>query len=210
MGRYTGPSCRLCRREGERLFLKGDKCYGKSCAMNERAFPPGKLSKFRKKPTEYAIQLREKQKVKRYYGLMEKQFRRYFHLASKKKGITGVILLQILESRLDNVLYRAGFAPSRKSARQIIGHGHVQINGKRVDIPSYFVSSGETIEIVGKGKKMDLVLLAVESSQNKVVPEWIVVDTAALKATVQAVPERTEMNLEIEVNEQLIVELYSK
>jgi small subunit ribosomal protein S4 len=178
--------------------------------MAKRPTPPGKVSKFRKKPTEYAIQLREKQKVKRYYGILEKQFKNTFEIANRRKGVTGVILLQILETRLDNLLYRSAFAPSRKAARQIISHGHVSVNGKRVDIPSYIVSVGEVIEIAGNAKNMDLVVRSVENAENRTMPVWLDVDLKNLKATVKSLPSKEEMNLELDVNEQLIVELYSK
>ncbi len=210
MARYIGPSCRLCRREGMRLFLKGDRCYSKNCAMNKHANPPGKVSRFRRKPTEYAIQLREKQKVKRYYGLLEKQFRKYFEMASKHKGVTGEILLQILERRLDNLLYKAGFAPSRKSARQLVNHGHVKVNGRLVDIPSVLLRVGDEVTVVDDVKNIDLVSGSVESAQNKKIPSWIEVDFDKMTVVVKSVPEKAEMGLEIEVNEQLIVELYSK
>lgn len=210
MARYTGPSCRLCRREGVRLFLKGDRCYSKNCAMNKHANPPGKVSRFRRKPTEYAIQLREKQKVKRYYGLLEKQFRKYFDMASMHKGVTGVILLQILERRLDNILYKAGLAPSRKSARQLVNHGHVKVNGRLVDIPSLLLKIGDVVVVEEAAQKLDLVTGAVESAQNKKIPSWFDVDFDKMSISVKSIPDKAEMDLEIEVNEQLIVELYSK
>ncbi len=210
MGRYTGPSCRLCRREAGRLFLKGDKCYSQACTMNKKSSPPGKTKKFSRKPTEYALQLREKQKVKRYYGLYETQFKRYFEMATKHKGVTGEMLLQYLERRLDSLVHKAGFAPSKKTARQLVTHGHIRINGKKLDIPSYVVNVGEEIVISDKVKNLDLVVKSIESAQNKAIPAWLEVDYNALKFKMLSIPNRTEMNPEIEINEQLIVELYSK
>ncbi len=210
MGRYIGPSCRLCRREGLRLFLKGDKCYSQNCTLNDRATPPGKISKFNKKPTEYAIQLREKQKVKRYYGLYERQFRRYFEMAAKHKGVTGEVLLQFLERRLDSIIHKAGFAPSKKTARQLVIHGHVKVNGKKMDIPSYIVKLGEEISLSDKVKNLDMVVKSIESAQNKVIPAWLEVDFTNVKLKMLSIPTRQEMNPEIDIKEQLIVELYSK
>ncbi len=210
MGRYTGPACRLCRREGVRLFLKGDKCYSQSCTLVDRTSPPGKVSKFNKKPTEYAVQLREKQKVKRYYGIYERQFRRYFEMATKHKGVTGEMLLQYLERRLDCLIHKAGFAPSKKAARQIINHGHVFVDGKKIDIPSYVVNVGQEIILSDKVKNLDVVVKSIESAQNKVIPTWLEVDFTNLKMKMLTIPTRAEINPEIEINEQLIVELYSK
>jgi small subunit ribosomal protein S4 len=210
MGRYTGASCRLCRREGTRLFLKGDKCYSQACTLNKKSAAPGKVTKFNKKPTEYAIQLREKQKVKRYYGIYERQFRKYFEMATHHKGITGEILLQYLERRLDNLLHRAGFAPSKKAARQIINHGHIKIDGKKMDIPSYTVNAGEEIVLSDKVKSMDLVVKSIESAKNRVIPAWMEVNFNDLKVKLVAIPNRAEMSPDIEIKEQLIVELYSK
>lgn len=210
MGRYLGPACRLCRREGTRLFLKGDKCYSQACTLNKKSEAPGKVTKFHKKPTEYAIQLREKQKVKRYYGIYERQFRNYFELASTHKGVTGEVLLQYLERRLDSLVHKAGFALSKKAARQLVRHGHVYINGKKMDIPSYIVNVGEEITLADKVKNLDNVVKAIESAQNKVMPGWLEVDHTSLKMKLNAIPERSELNPEIEINEQFIVELYSK
>ncbi len=210
MGRYIGPSCRLCRREGLRLFLKGDKCYSQNCTLNKKSSAPGKVSKFKKKPTEYATQLREKQKVKRYYGLFERQFRRYFEMATEQKGVTGEMLLQLLERRLDSLIHKAGFAPSKKSARQLIIHGHVMVNGVKLDIPSYIVNPGELVALDEKSKNMDLVVKALESSQNKVLPPWLEIDGKNLTLKVVSIPTRLEINPEIDIKEQLIVELYSK
>ncbi|MCX7820947.1 MAG: 30S ribosomal protein S4 [Brevinematales bacterium] len=210
MGRYTGPLCKLCRREGIRLFLKGDKCVSQACTLNKKSYPPGKVSKFAKKPTEYALQLREKQKVKRYYGVYERQFRKFFAMASKHKGVTGEMLLQYLERRLDNIVYRAGFVSSRRAARQLVSHGTVYVNGKRVTIPSYILKAGDEIELAPKAKTFDFVVKSLEASVNKVIPGWLEVDNSNVKVKITSIPTRAEMNLDIEVNEQLIVELYSK
>lgn len=210
MGRYTGPSCRLCRRESTRLFLKGDKCYSQACTLNKKPAAPGKVTKFNKKPTEYATQLREKQKVKRYYGIYERQFRRYFEMATKHKGVTGETLLQYLERRLDSLIHKAGFAPSKKNARQLVGHGHVLINGKKLDVPSYVVCVGDEISLDDHAKTQESVVKSIESAQNKVVPNWLEVDYTNFKMKMLSIPARTEINPEIEINEQLIVELYSK
>lgn len=210
MGRYLDANCRLCRREGMRLFLKGDRCYSKMCAFVRRPVPPGIQPKFRKKPTEYALQLREKQKVKRYYGVMERQFRRYYEKASRQKGITGIILLQLLERRLDNVLYRAGFAPSRKSARQLINHGHTLVNQKRVDIPSYLVNPGDVISLKEKIQKSSLVENAITGLENKKALNWLEVNPEKFTIYIKEIPAKSDMGLEIEIQEQLIVELYSK
>ncbi len=210
MGRYTGPLCKLCRREGIRLFLKGDKCVSQACTLNKKSYPPGKVSKFAKKPTEYALQLREKQKVKRYYGVYERQFRKFFAMASKHKGVTGEMLLQYLERRLDNIVYRAGFVSSRRAARQLVSHGNVYVNGKRVTIPSFIVKAGDEIELAPKAKTFDFVVKSLEASVNRVIPGWLEVDSSNVKVKITSIPTRAEMNLDIEVNEQLIVELYSK
>lgn len=210
MGRYTGPLCKLCRREGMRLFLKGDKCVSQACILNKKSYPPGKVSKFVKKPTEYALQLREKQKVKRYYGVYERQFRKFFAMASKHKGVTGEMLLQYLERRLDNIVYRAGFVSSRRASRQLVSHGNVYVNGKRVTIPSFIVKAGDEIELAPKAKTFDFVVKSLEASVNRVIPGWLEVDSSNVKVKITSIPTRAEMNLDIEVNEQLIVELYSK
>jgi small subunit ribosomal protein S4 len=210
MGRYTGPSCRLCRREGTRLFLKGDKCYSQACTLNKKSAAPGKVSKFNKKPTEYATQLREKQKVKRYYGVYERQFRKFFEMATKHKGVTGETLLQYLERRLDCIVHKAGFAPSKKMARQLVNHGHVKVNGKKVDVASNVINIGDEIVLSEKIKNLDIIVRSIESAQNKVIPAWLEVDFANLKFKLLSIPARAEINAEIEIKEQLIVELYSK
>lgn len=208
MGRYLGPSCRLCRREGIKLMLKGERCLSNKCAVVKRKFPPGQLPRRRRKVSEYGGQLREKQKVKRYYGLMERQFRNYFELASRKKGITGELLLILLEQRLDNVVFRMHFASSRKMARQIVKHGHILVNGKKVDIPSYLVKEGGEIEVKEKSKKLIPILESMKNESRIGTVSWIEVDPDALKGKFVYLPKREEIDLP--VSEQLIVELYSK
>lgn len=208
MGRYLGPSCRLCRREGVKLMLKGDRCLSNKCPMIKRRTPPGQLPKRRGKLSEYGLQLREKQKVKRYYGLLERQFKRYFEIASGKKGVTGEILLTLLEQRLDNVIFRMHLSQSRKMARQIIRHGHVLVNGRKVDIPSYLVKENDEIEVKKKSKKMIAILESLKNVSRIGTVPWIEVDADNLKGRFLYVPKREEIDLP--VNEQLIVELYSK
>jgi len=212
MGRYTGPSCRLCRREGVRLYLKGDRCYSAKCALEKRkASPvPGMHGAVRKKTTEYGAQLREKQKVKRYYGVYERQFHKYFEMATRHKGVTGEMLLQYLERRLDNVIYVSGFAPSHKAARQLVRHGHVLVNGEKVDIPSLIVKVGDVISLAPGAEKIDVVVRSLEAASSKQLPSWLEIDLSKVKATVKSLPTRAEMCQGILVNEQAIVELYSK
>ena len=208
MARYTGAVCRLCRREGQKLFLKGDRCYTDKCAVERRAYAPGMHGNARnKKLSEYGVQLREKQKARRYYGVLESQFAEYFEMASKRKGMTGENLLAILESRLDNVVYRLGFAMSRAEARQLVRHGHFTVNGKKVNIPSYLVSGGETIELKDSSRSLDKFKGALEANASRVVPKWLEMDKNNV-AKVVAVPAREDIDLPIE--EHLIVELYSK
>ncbi len=208
MARYTGAVCRLCRREGQKLFLKGDRCYTDKCAIERRAYAPGMHGNARnKKLSEYGVQLREKQKARRYYGVLESQFAEYFEMASKRKGMTGENLLAILESRLDNVVYRLGFAMSRAEARQLVRHGHFTVNGKKVNIPSYLVSVGETIELKESSRSLDKFKGALEANASRVVPKWLEMDKNNV-AKVVAVPAREDIDLPIE--EHLIVELYSK
>ncbi|MBS7227865.1 MAG: 30S ribosomal protein S4 [Oscillospiraceae bacterium] len=208
MARYTGAVCRLCRREGQKLFLKGDRCYTDKCAVERRAYAPGMHGNARnKKLSEYGVQLREKQKARRYYGVLESQFAEYFEMASKRKGMTGENLLAILESRLDNVVYRLGFAMSRAEARQLVRHGHFTVNGKKVNIPSYLVSVGETIELKDSSRSLDKFKGALEANASRVVPKWLEMDKNNV-AKVVAVPAREDIDLPIE--EHLIVELYSK
>lgn len=209
MARYTGAVCRLCRREGQKLFLKGERCYSDKCAMARRnAAPPGQHgpNQMRKKTSEYGLQLRAKQKAKRYYGVLESQFAKYFEMAERKSGITGENLLRILETRLDNVVYRAGFAMSRKEARQLVLHRHFLVNGKKVDIPSYLVKEGDVITV----KTTDSVKIkdCVEKNASRSVPAWMTKNADKMEAIVSRLPERDDIDFEIE--EHLIVELYSK
>lgn len=209
MARYTGPSCRLCRREGMKLFLKGTKCSSPKCPIEKRAFPPGQHGQGRIKLSDYGIQLREKQKVKRMYGLLERQFRRYFGVAQKAKGVTGQTLLEMLERRLDNVLYRIGVATSRHEGREMVRHRAVTVNGALVDIPSYLVKVGDAIQAApkrdGQAARMKENL---KRTEDRLVPAWIQVDREQLKGTILRIPQKEDIGLPIQ--EQLIVELYSK
>jgi small subunit ribosomal protein S4 len=208
MARYTGADCRLCRREGIKLFLKGDRCYSDKCAVEKRPYPPGMAGKKRPRDSEYRVQLREKQRAKRMYGLLEKQFRGYYTVASAQKGITGENLLRLLESRLDNVVYRLGFAKSRDEARQVVRHGHITINDRRVDIPSYRVRPGEVIAVRTKSKDLLVIKTALIASEKIEVPGWLEVDIEKLQGKVLSLPTREQ--IDAPVREQLIVELYSK
>jgi len=208
MARYTDASCKLCRREGQKLFLKGERCYTNKCAIGRRPYAPGQHGAQRKKLSEYGIQLREKQKAKRFYGLLESQFRKYFEIANRKKGVTGENLLQLLETRLDNVVYRMGFGTTRAEARQLVTHGHFKVNGKNVNVPSYIVKVGDTIEVSEKGKKSVRFKEILDVTGAKVVPKWLEVDQENLNGKVVALPERDDIDLNIQ--EHLIVELYSK
>jgi small subunit ribosomal protein S4 len=209
MARYNGPVCRLCRREGMKLFLKGERCYTDKCAIEKRNLPPGQHGKSRKaKLVGYGVQLREKQKVKRIYGVLENQFRRYFESAARHRGVTGVMLLQALETRLDNVVYRLGFATSRPQARQLVRHGHFLINGKKVDIPSYAVKMGDEVRVREASAKSAVVAHAIDEVKGRGVPEWLQVDAASTLGRVLSIPTREQINLPVQ--EQLIVELYSK
>ena len=208
MARYRDAVCRICRREGDKLFLKGDRCYTDKCAIARRGYAPGQHGQGRKKMSEYGTQLREKQKAKRYYGLLENQFYHYFELASKMTGKTGENLLKVLESRLDNVVYRAGFAMSRPEARQLVSHGHFTVNGKPVNIPSYMVKAGDVVAIVEKSMSSDKIKGVLEANASRPALNWLSVDKNKAQATVVNLPERSEIDLQVE--EQLIVELYSK
>ena len=208
MARYTGSVCRLCRRENLKLFLKGERCYTDKCAIERRNYPPGQHGQGRPKFSEYSIQLREKQKVKRMYGLLEKQFRRTFAAAARTKGITGETLLVLLERRLDNVTYRVGFAGSRAEARTLVRHGHILVNGKKVNIPSYTVRVGDVISVKEPSRQMTRVLSAMEGSQRRGVPDWAEVDRDACSGKIKLLPSRSDVTMPI--NEKLIVELYSK
>lgn len=206
MSRYTGPSCRLCRREGQKLYLKGEKCFTK-CTLEKRPEAPGVHGRGRR-PSEYGMQLREKQKAKRFYGLGERQFRNYFDQAIKARGVTGKLLMQLLETRLDNVVYRAGFARSRKEARQIVTHGHIEVNGNKVDIPSYHVKAGDTVAVRPSSLKLDRFKALSEALHAHSAPAWLSLDADNWKCTVLRLPERDEVDAP--VDERLIVELYSK
>ena len=208
MARYTGAVCRLCRREGQKLFLKGDRCYTGKCSIDTRKTVPGQHGQGRKKISEYGVQLRAKQKTKRFYGVLESQFAKYFEMAEKKAGMTGENLLRILESRLDNVIYRLGFAASRAQARQLVLHGHFTVNGKKVNIPSYLVKEGDAVCVCEKIKATDFMKAIVENNSSKPVPQWLDVNRDTLCASVVRLPARDEIDLEVE--EHLIVELYSK
>ena len=208
MARYTGADCRLCRREGVKLFLKGDRCYSDKCGVEKRPFPPGQAGKKRPRDSEYRVQLREKQKAKRSYGILEKQFRNYYELANRQQGITGENLLRLLESRLDNVVYRLGFAASRDEARQSVRHNHMLVNGKRVNIPSYRVRPGDVVSLAPKARDLVVVKAAIISSARVEVPGWLEVDVEKLQGKVLSLPQRDQIDMP--VREQLIVELYSK
>lgn len=208
MSRYTGPVCRLCRREGQKLFLKGEKCNSPKCEIEKRNFPPGQHGLSRSKVSPYGQQLREKQKAKRVYGVLERQFRRYFGIAEGYRGVTGTNLMQVLERRLDNIVFRLGFASSRAQARQLITHGHVQINGKRVDIPSYLVRVGENISIEPKLRENAFVKRSLELAERTGRLGWLEFNAEQMSGKVVAIPSRVD--IPTEVNEQQIVELYSK
>ena len=209
MARYIGAVCRLCRREGMKLFLKGERCYTEKCAIEKRNLPPGQHGKLRKaKLVGYGLQLREKQKVKRIYGVLENQFRRYFEVADRTRGITGETLLQLLERRFDNVIYRLGLATSRAQARQLVRHGHFLVNGKKVDIPSYSVKAGDTITVRGTSAQNASIVHAMEEVKGRGIPEWLTFDSGQMTGRIQSLPTRAQINLPVQ--EQLIVELYSK
>lgn len=210
MARYNGPVCRLCRREGMKLFLKGERCHTEKCAIEKRNFVPGQHGKERKtKVQAYGLQLREKQKARRYYGILEGQFRNYFEKASKLKGITGDNLLNMLERRLDNVVYRMGFGTSRNQARQVVRHGHILVNGRKVNIPSFQVVPGDAIEVREGSKSNAGILAARDATASVPSPAWIEIDRDGLKAKILQQPKREDL-VQIQLNEQLIVELYSK
>ncbi len=208
MARYTDSVCRLCRREGQKLFLKGDRCYTDKCALSRRAYAPGQHGQGRSKASEYGTQLREKQKAKRYYGVLESQFRGYFEMASKMKGKTGENLLSILETRLDNTVYRLGFAMSRAEARQLVSHGHFTVNGQKVDIPSFLVKPGMVVALKEDSRSLDKFKASIEANSARPAPKWLEYDAANFCAKVTAAPARDDIDLPIV--EQQIVELYSK
>ena len=208
MARYTGAACRLCRREGLKLFLKGERCYTDKCAIERRNYPPGEHGQGRQKFSEYSIQLREKQKLRRIYGVLEGQFRRYFQMADRAKGITGESLLQFLERRLDNIVYRLGFATSRSEARQLVRHGHFRVNGHKVNIPSYLVRVGDTVSVREKSRQVTRIQESMELAQRRGIPDWLEVTPEAFSGRVKTLPVRADLTLP--VNEKLVVELYSK
>ena len=208
MARYTDAACRICRREGDKLFLKGDRCYSDKCAIARRTYAPGQHGQGRKKLSEYGQQMREKQKTKRYYGLLEKQFYHYFELAEKMPGMAGENLLKLLESRLDNVVYRAGFAMSRPEARQLVSHAHFTVNGKKVDIPSYLCKAGDVIAIKADSMSSEKFKLTLEANASRPALNWLSVDRTKGQANVVSLPDRSEIDLVVEENR--IVELYSK
>jgi small subunit ribosomal protein S4 len=209
MAVYHDARCRLCRREGGKLFLKGTRCFTDKCAIERRAYPPGEHGKGRRiKETNYGQQLREKQKARRIYGIMERQFRHFFAKSTESRGVTGEVLLQMLERRMDNVVYRMGFAPSHHAARQLVRHGHFQVNGRKVNIPSYQLAAGDQVTVREKSRKLAIVLSTLESRKGQDVPEWLSVDADTLAGRVLSIPTRGSISTPI--NEQLIVEFYSK
>jgi small subunit ribosomal protein S4 len=209
VARYTGSVCKLCRREGLKLFLKGDRCFSPKCAIEKRGYPPGQHGQRRRvKVTDYGLQLREKQKMKRIYGVLERQFRKYFRMAERQKGITGEALLRLLERRLDNVVYRFGFSSSRAEARQMVKHGHFLVNGRRVDIPSYLVRSGDHIHVSDKSRELLAISAALEGAKKRGLPSWLELDSQAMRGVILALPARED--IAIPVQEQLVVGLYSK
>ncbi len=208
MGCNVSSVCKLCRRENMKLFLKGDRCFSDKCAFERRPYPPGQHGQSRLKFSEFALQLREKQKAKRYYGLSEKQFSRYFDMADKSREVTGTALLRFLELRLDNVVYTLGFANSRREARQVISHNHLMVNGKRVNIASFIVRKGDVIEVAPKSREMNKVLSAIQAVARRTMPSWLEADHGAFKGTVKDVPTRDEVTIPVE--ESMIVEYYSR
>lgn len=209
MARYVGPVCKLCRREGMKLYLKGERCYSEKCAQTRRPYPPGQHGQGRIKLSEYAVRLREKQKVRRVYGVLERQFSGYFQEASRRKGRTGEEMLALLERRLDNAVHRLGFASSRSEARQLVRHGHVQVNGKRLDIPSYVVRVGDKITLTEGARKFKFVTAAIAGADKRPIASWLDVDRANFTGTVKGAPVREDLN-EPEIREQLVVEYYSR
>ena len=208
MARYTGAQCKLCRREGMKLFLKGDRCYTNKCAFDRRGYAPGQHGQVRKKFSEYGLQLRAKQKARRIYGIMEKQFRNYFYKAARQSGVTGENLLRLLEKRLDNVIFRLGLADSRVQARQMVTHGHFEVNGRKVNIPSYLVKVRDEITVREKSKNSDFIKGMIDRAKEKSHPEWLEFDADQIKGRVVSIPTREQIDVDVE--EHLIVELYSK
>ncbi|MBW2061682.1 MAG: 30S ribosomal protein S4 [Deltaproteobacteria bacterium] len=208
MARYTGSVCRLCRRESMKLFLKGDRCYSDKCAYERRSYPPGMHAQRRRKVSDYGVQLREKQKVKRMYGLQEKQFRSYFTKAERQKGITGTNLLILLERRLDNVVYRLGYASSRSQARQLVTHKHLTVNSRSVNIPSYLIKQGDIVVLKEKSRQLGQIQESLTAVARRGIPQWLELDKDSFSGVIKALPTREDLTMPIE--EQLIVELYSK
>jgi len=208
VARYTGAVCRLCRREGLKLFLKGERCYTDKCAIERRNYPPGQHGQARPKFSEYSIQLREKQKLRRIYGILEGQFRRYFQMADRAKGVTGETLLQLLERRMDNMVYRMGFATSRSEARQLVRHGHFSVNGRKVNVPSFLTKAGDVVTVTERSKKVVRIQEALDLAQRRGVPDWLEFSPEAFSARVKSIPTRSDLTMPI--NEKLVVELYSK
>ncbi len=208
MAKYRGPVCRLCRREGVKLFLKGSRCMTEKCAIERRSYPPGQHGQGRQRVSEYSAQLREKQKLKRIYGLQERQFRGIFGKAERHTGITGEHLLKLLECRLDNVVYRLGFACSRREARQLVNHGHFLVNGRKTDVPAFYVRAGDVVEVRERSRAVGAIVSSLESVESRGIPGWLELDQAAFKGTVKALPTKDEIALP--VNEQMVVELYSR
>lgn len=208
MAKYSGPVCRLCRREGEKLFLKGSRCMTEKCAIERRSYPPGQHGQARQRTSDYSLQLREKQKLKRIYGLQECQFRGIFERAERQAGVTGDTLLRLLECRLDNVVYRLGFGASRKEARQLINHGHMLINGRKVKAPGALVKAGDSVEVRQKSREMVPIQGALSAVDGRGIPEWLELDRGAFKGTIRSLP--TKDHIVLPVNEQMVVELYSR
>ena len=208
MAKYRGPVCRLCRREGVKLFLKGSRCMTEKCAIERRSYPPGQHGQGRQRVSEYSAQLREKQKLKRIYGLQERQFRGLFGKAERHEGITGELLLKLLECRLDNVVYRLGFACSRREARQLVNHGHFLVNGRKTDVPSYHAKVGDAIEVRQRSRAVGAIVASLDAAESRGIPAWLELNREAFKGTVKAVPTKDEIALP--VNEQMVVELYSR
>lgn len=208
MARYTASVCRQCRREAQKLYLKSERCFTPKCPVERRSYAPGEHGQAKKKVSEYGLQLREKQKARRIYGILETQFRRYFRLAAKKKGVTGETLLQLLERRLDNVVYRLGLGGSRPESRQMVRHGHFQVNGRRVNIPSYLVKEGDVITVASSSREMEKIKRLVEIAKSRAIPEWLELDIENMRAKVLRLPRRDE--IDVPIQEHLIVELYSK
>ncbi len=208
MARYTGAVCRLCRREGLKLFLKGERCYTDKCAIERRNYPPGEHGQARPKFSEYSVQLREKQKLRRMYGVLEGQFRRYFAMADRARGVTGETLLQLLERRMDNVVYRLGFSTSRSESRQLVRHGHFLVNGRKLDVPSALLRAGDVVTVREKSREIARIKEALELAQRRGVPDWLEITPEAFTGKVKVLPTRTDLTMPI--NEKLVVELYSK